>query len=359
LKFSGEYVTGVSIQTPKEGDTQAKWWHDDAGASRLRLNLLYESDIGGIKGRIQQSLDPSIDVTTSSPGSPSSVVLGGNVAVGGWAYGWVNLLDKMVVISAGQIEDGIWGVGGVVDTNFDAVKGVRLAVNPIDGLSLGLAVPFAQGGGEEVSLPFKNMNFGAKYATPAFSVALGLKLNAKAKTATDDEKTGVDVAFGVNVPLGAITVNLTGYFATGDIINKDKIGNTGGNQPGFLIGPKVSFDQDAISAYAQANIKIDTESDDSRSLPNTKEDGDTSIGFEVGASYKVTSEIKPYLSLGSDNVSYLDKPGIWVKLGADFSLGNGISIGIFDKISRLGGDADVYGKTENVNQVQVNFGWAF
>jgi hypothetical protein len=351
LKFSGEYVTGVSIQTPKEGDTQAKWWHDDAGASRLRLNLLYESDIGGIKGRIQQSLDPSISI------EGSDTTFSGNIAFGGWAYGWVNLLDKMVVISAGQIDDNIWGIGNVADFNFDAVKGVRLAVNPIDGLSLGLAVPFVQGG-EEVSLPFKNMNFGAKYGTSAFTAKLNLKLNAK--DVSGEEKTGVEAGFEVGVPLGAITVNLTGYFATGDVISKDKITDTDKkNQPGFLIGPKVSFDQDAISAYAQANIKIDTKSDDKRIISTAKEDGDTSIGFEVGASYKVTSEIKPYLSLGSDNVSYLDKNGVWVKLGADFSFGNGISIGVFDKISRLGGDADVYGKTENVNQVQVNFGWAF
>lgn len=349
LKFSGEYVTGVSIQTPNEGDTQAKWWNDDAGASQLQLNLLYESDIGGMKARIQQSLDPEIDTTAS--GSSSKVTLGGHVALGGWAYGWVNLLDKMVVISAGKIDDNIWGTGGVTDYDFDAVSGVRLAINPIDGLSLGLAVPFAAGD-QEVSLPFKNMNFGAKYAAPAFSASVGLKLN------DDGDKTGTEVLFGVNVPLGVITANVTGYFGTGDVLSKDQIGKNP-NQPGFRIAPKVSFAQDAISAYAQVSAKIDTESDDSREIPDTKEDGDASIGFEVGGDYKVTSVIKPYLKLGSDNVSYLDKTGIWAKLGVEFALGNGITVDVFDKISKIGGDVDIYGKTAQVNQVQVNFKWAF
>lgn len=366
LKFSGEYVTGISIQTPNEGDTQAKWWNDDAGASRLRLNLLYESDIGGMKARIQQSLDPSSDVTVTTKDNndddvetSAKLALGGHVAIGGWAYGWVNLLDKMVVISAGKIDDNIWGTGGVVDSNFDAVSGVRLAVAPIDGLSLGLAVPFAQGDGQEVSLPFKNMNFGAKYTAPAFSVAVGLKLNAKLNSA-DEEETGTEVLFGVNVPLGAITANLTGYFGTGDVLSKDQIKDSSDkNMPGFRIAPKVSFAQDAISAYAQVSAKIDTESDDGRRISVAKEDGDAAIGFEVGGDYKVTSAIKPYLKLGSDNVSYLDPNGIWAKLGVEFALGNGVTVDVFDKISKIGGDVDVYGKTAQVNQVQVNFKWAF
>jgi hypothetical protein len=355
LKFSGEYVTGVSIQTPNEGDTRAVWWHDDGGASRLRLNLLYESDIGGMKGRIQQSLNPEFTMKIAGSDDLKFTMLD-HVAIGGWAYGWINLLDKMVVISAGKIDDSIWGTGGVADVSFDGVSGVRLAVAPIDGLSLGLAVPFAPGNGQELSVPFKNMNFGVKYTASAFTAAVNAKLNSDGNET--DEKTGVDLGFGVNVPLGAITVDLSGYFSTGDVINKDKISGSP-NQPGFLIGPKVSFKQDAISAYAQLKAKIDTESDDGRPISGTEKDGDASIGFELGGDYEINSEIKPYLNFGSDNVAYLDLNGLYVKLGVKFTLGNGISVDIFDKIRRIGADEDVYKTEGKVNQVQVNFTWAF
>jgi hypothetical protein len=344
LKFSGEYVTGVNIATPGSGDTTAKLWHDDGGASRLQLNLEYATDTGGVKGRIQQALNAS-----------------STYASDGWAYGWVNLFDKKAVISAGQIDDALWGNGGVIDTNLDAIQGVRFAVFPIDGLSFGFSLPLAY---SAITLEntFKNIIFGTKYASKIFSVSVAAKLNAD-----EDDNTGVDLIFGVNVvPSSAIAINLSGYFGTGDVIAKDTIGsydsdgdsttkNDSLNLPGFRIVPKVTFTQDALSVYAYLDVKLDTDDTAFKKIAVAEADGDPAIGFRVHGQYAVTPVIKPYVRVGSDNVAYFAGNGLYVRLGSEFVLGNGISLNVWDHIKGIAKDGD----DQITNTVQVNFTWAF
>jgi hypothetical protein len=173
---------------------------------------------------------------------------------------------------------------------------------------------------------------------------------------------------GVDVPLGAITANLTAFFATGYAISPDKIGGgsyditqawNGRNMRGLRFGPKVSFAQDAISAYAQLNVVIDMDDQyDFAEADPTKED-QGKLGFEAQGKYKISELMTPHLTLGSDNMMYFAGNGLWVKVGLDFSLGHGISASVYDKIDKIGTDADKHPDKKTANIVQLNFAWEF
>jgi hypothetical protein len=121
--------------------------------------------------------------------------------------------------------------------------------------------------------------------------------------------------------------------------------------------------------------------------------GDPSLGFELGAEYKVAETITAYLKLGSDNLlwfagdvdlkltsgsvnikdsAYAPGAGLWVKPGVKIALG-AASIEIFDKIDKIGAaDLQYLGETSDTNsatkvysfspitnQFQIDFNWAF
>ncbi|MDR3303746.1 MAG: hypothetical protein LBS86_04980, partial [Treponema sp.] len=173
LQFSGGMFTGVRVVSDSDMST-AQVWHDDVGNS-WKLGILYETEVGGAKARLQWKRPDLWDNN-------------GYTTWDNFAYGWVNMFGGLAVLSAGMIDDGLWGTGNVVDSTFDNVKGLRLEVKPMDGLSLGFAIPIILGDGSRdgdgynkkyqlLALPFMNMDFGAKYGTDAFTVVFGLKLS--------------------------------------------------------------------------------------------------------------------------------------------------------------------------------------
>jgi hypothetical protein len=378
--ITGEVKSGFGVFSQDNGDdedgddTYIQAWNDDAtNAFRFRLNFGWAGDIGGTKFRIQARDDNAEVYTTMAK-----------------AFGWVNLLDSKIVIWGGHAVDNIYGTGGVVDDSVDGEADlVRLEVRPIDGLSLAFGVPVPILGGSKsmagmtatysnkVSLgnTFGGSMFGAKYSNDTLTALVSAKLNAGTKgtyydvtysgtppqgvtggqieVPSDYEEDGfVELVYAVQVPtILPVGIDITGSVKSGD-------------DGHFRVAPKVTYETGKLNAHVQGDINMDISSDDGypdsglANFGHTEEDGDASIGFELGAGYQLSDLIGVYLNLGSANIGYLDGNGFYAKPGATFDFGPNTAIEVFDKISYLGADGDLP-RRKLSNQLQVEFVWKF
>ncbi|MDR1230639.1 MAG: hypothetical protein LBK61_04470 [Spirochaetaceae bacterium] len=369
-------------------DTLISGWNNDAGrALRVRTTFDYAGDWGGAKIRLQSNGFGAPNIpsgTSTNNGKLEDLTPLNGVVFVEYAYGWANLLDSKIVLSAGKIGDDLWGLGklsgNVFDPSHDAVTGVRAAFNLVDGLSFGLALPTAaqvtsrNSDGHEynygtVASYFGGLIFGGLFKSDSFNAAATVKLipkyDPKASNATGtDSDAYVDVIGGVEIALAPLNIVVDARF---DSRNEDT-GTTG-----FIrIGPLVRFTADALTVHARGDIGIQngkgTPTGDS-GRGNVENPEDASIAFRVGADYAVNSTVGAYIQVGSDNVAWLKGDatspgnGIYVKPGVKFTLGTS-NIEIFDKINRLGADdvpapspAKAYSPVNN--QFQIDFNWSF
>jgi hypothetical protein len=374
--ITGEVKSGFGVfsqddEVDNGDDTYIRAWNNDAGnAFRFRLNFGWAGDVGGTKFRIQARDDNEGVYTTMAK-----------------AFGWVNLLDKKIVIWGGHGVDNIYGTAGVVDDNVDGEADlVRLEVRPIDGLSLAFGVPIpilggsiqqdTNGDGKPETLDYSNKvslgntfgasRFGAKFSNDTLTVLVSARLNPGMKGTYYDitglgqqevpdanEKDGfVDLVYAVKVPtILPVGIDITGALRTGD-------------DGFFRVAPKVTYAADKLDAHIQGDINMFIGDKDKSSGPKgihgfgaTEKVDDASIGFELGAGYAITDLIGVYLNLGSDNIGYLDGNGFYAKPGATFDFGPNTAIEVFDKISLLGADSEKGGNISN--QLQVEFVWKF
>jgi hypothetical protein len=420
---------GISVQSADDGkdgteDTTVKLWHDDADFLG-EFVFTYTEAWGGAKASVKAK---GVEAGFTLP----------------YAYGWVNFLDNKVVLTAGHIDGNVWGLGKITnafDPSFDAVKGVRINVNPFEGLDLGFALPVAgpityyKPDGTTVLATFDRTVanvfggavIGALYKSSLIGAVFGLQLNpgtgkvadkyewevsyGDAPTDTAEEgantvdsakdpvwkvkKTDgvpaydpwVDVYFGVEaIPLSILKVAVNARIDTRKYQN-DK-GDAINNKNGYLrIGGKVAFEDGPLSAFVVGSAVIQNDgfakgvkgtkvvyeqsSDDftkyynytHANWVNVEKVGDTSVNFEVGADYKITTDTKAYIRVGSDNVAWFEGNGAYIKPGVSFTLGSA-SVEIFNKLSKIGAkDIGAYEKVKKHSQLkeqfQVNFGWAF
>jgi hypothetical protein len=376
LTLEGEVKAGLSVDYVDKGDDSmtAKALNDDAGESfRIRTTFNYAADWGGAKIRLQ-----SVGGDFSAPR----------------VYGWGNFLGKKIVIHGGKGIDDFWGLGklseNVFDPNVDGVDGVRVAFNLLDGLSFGYALP-VKVDAQPIGDVFGSSVFGGLYKSSLFTVALGVALNpatdAKAvKTSTTEVTwTGstptaawkttpavlahdawVKIILGVEVnPVDILKIIVD---ADIDTRKNDDHGKTGY----IRIGPHVQYSSGPITAHARGDILIQnddkgvvdydtnmvlTEKTTYVNYVLVEKEGDTSIAFRIGGAYQLTDTANAYLQLGSDNVSYFDGNGLYVKLGTVINLGPS-AIEIFDKINKIGAD-DFGGSSPLTNQFQIDFAWKF
>jgi hypothetical protein len=312
----------------------------------------------------------------------------------------------MVVVYGGKGLDDLWGLGklseNVFDPSVDGVDGVRIAVKPIAGLSLGYALPF-KSTGEPLGDVFGSSVFGALYKSDLFSIALSAAL----KPGTDKVKAGeqgknwevkwndpdwevvdkpsagadaldpwVRILAGVEVnPIAGLLVIVDGDIDTRKA--RDDKNKAINDRNGYIrIGPFVQYSTGPLAAHVQGDITIRNDGygkNNGKALKGEKikdylgyldnivkfeggkdaktEDwvpvekiGDPIVAVELGASYGITETINAYLNLGSDNVLYPlgteDVPGsgIYAKPGVKIALGSS-SIEIFDKINGIGAPA--------------------
>jgi hypothetical protein len=362
LTAAGEIKTGVRVLTEND-DTTVDLYHTDAGGTgfRPRLTLTYTGDWGGAMVRFQN--------TQATSGVDLPV-----------AYGWANLLGGKIVVAGGALADS-WGLpklsSYVFDPNLDGVTGARVEFKPIDGLSLGVAVPLTQSK-KVIDNVIGDLVFGGLYKSDLFSVvgAVALEPKREAKTGTPEvllytssdgtnyvsagkiskvEDTSardayVDAIVGIEVPVSPLNIIVDARINT---LSSD----TG--ETGFIrIAPLFRFSSGPLGAHARADILVPN---GKGTLPSTagggkvEKSGDTGIAFRVGGDYAVTDAIKPYLRVGSDNVSYLDGNGLYVQPGFTFTVG-GANIEIFDKINKIAADNNV---VKISNQFQIDFKWSF
>jgi hypothetical protein len=369
--ITGEVKSGFGVFSQDDeldngDDTYIQAWNDDAGSiHRVRVNLQWEGDVGGTKIRFQSS------------GGSTDVILH-------QAYGWLNLLDKKIVLWGGHNLAYLFNTGGVQDAWFDSGDLVRLEVRPIDGLSIAANVPVPLGGQDvsgfstnnQMSLgnTFGALGFGAKYSNDTFTALAYFKLNPGAK-GTYFGVTGDTDGDGIREPLGKVEVpsanEVDGFVEAVYAIQVPSILPVGiditgsfksGDNGHFRVAPKLTYAADKFDAHVQGDINMDISSDTAApdsDLANfgAREEDDASIGFELGVGYAISDIIGLYLNLGSKNIGYLDGNGLYAKPGATFAFGPNTSIEVFDKISLLGADSKIAGNIHN--QFQVEFVWSF
>jgi hypothetical protein len=410
LTATGEVKTGVKVGTTDDGDddttdTKVEGRNEDAGqAFRTRLTLAYTGDWGGAKIRFQ-----GLGFTGDTSAYFSTK----------YAYGWANLLDSKIVLYGGGIGDDLWGLGklgaNVFDDSIDAISGVRAEFKVVDGLSFGLGWPVI-GAATAIDHAIENWVFGGLYKSPLVSVAATVAVKPGTdKTETADvygwkdndndsstppgwDRTAdatstpafdpwIDAIAGIEVnPIDVLKVVVDTRFDSRKLYDSD--GNQLQAKNGyFRVAPLVQFSSGPLTAHARGDIVLQNDglgSGKGQEVPlgtdfskGTWKDiadlhakwvpveklGDTSIAFRVGAAYNLTSTINAYAQVGSDNVSYLDGNGLYVKPGIKFTLGSS-SIEIFDKINGLGAKeipaaGALKARSPIVNQFQIDLNWSF
>jgi hypothetical protein len=404
LTLTGEVKTGVRVLTQADNnddteDTRVQGYNNDAGQIlRNRLTFAYDSDLGGGKIRLE-----GLGYDTSGYFYEK------------YAYAWANFLEKKIVVYGGHIGDDLWGLGklsiNVFDPSLDAVKGVRVAFNVVDGLSFGFALPFdsvtygtwsnnawsprTSDGGTLGSF-FGRAVIGGVYKSDLVSGAATLRLypeidskvfggtpNAADKYAL--YKGYVDAIAGVEIhPIDPLKIVVDSRFDTRKF-DKNADGNIQAIKIGSTrVGVRANYELGALTFHLFGDIRAQNggsakKGDSAKSqspqsfyiddVMVTKDDyvdyvkvetlGDMSLAFRLGGDYKVSDTVGAYLQIGSDNVLWLagdidikngvDRPGngIYVKLGGKITLGSS-SIEIFDKVNGLGAADREYYKNQDI-----------
>jgi len=358
LTLEGEALGGVRIIGEDTKAMKADATYDDWGAynARIRFTVTYQTERFGLKGRLGVSADNTAAVN------------------GGYGYGWINFLDKMVVLYTGIVDPNHWGTKGDLDANLDGGKtGAKVVVDlkPVinQPITFGFALPLNLSGKESL---FEDAFRGKGEARGNGGIALGVRYdNPDLATVSLSMQPrynsagsaigGLEMYFGVIVPVKAVglTADITGgYVPDGFNAKSDHFWDG----VGFQIVPKFIYAQGPINAYLKANIgsagKTAPNSDGNKSnkhIGDTKDAGDTRVELELQGQYKVNDMFNPYLQFGIHNVAWF-KPGVYFKVGSPINLGaSGLTFEVYDKLEHVGGSSDYNYHIKNIIQVQLKY----
>jgi hypothetical protein len=387
LTAAVEVRTGIAVETADDGDedtaydTTARFWNDDAGQTfRPRLTLGYSADWGGAKLRLEA---PGYTQSAASP------------FYARYAYGWANFLDKKIVFTGGNLGgiDHLWGTaklsGYVIDSQFDALKGVRVEFKLVDGLSFGFGLPV----GDKLTIDHVGGSWvlGGLYKSSLFSVVASAQFfpgtdetaakegtgktyewewdvsaDPESDTIGDTDKgawvpSGATAAVAANDPyVGAIfgiEVNpFAGFTALAHAQIDTRKYETHGKIGYVRIAPKFIYATGPLTAHLQGDIRIQNEAPGEDKYVNgrdgkktytpkvgdyadittatvagytgaiAKYQGDPTVAFRVGADYKVSDTIGAYFQVGSDNVLWFAGDEEYNPLGAGLYLKPGVKI---------------------------------
>lgn len=357
----GKIITGLRIDTEDKGDdtdkTQVYLFEDDYWVRfRSQLDFGYEDDWGGFNSFIRADYNGSDRV-------------GGYYLPVGW--GWLNFLDKRIVVDIGDIYGHRWGLGNYInadDPGFDEGKGFRADFRFIDGLSFGFRIPVWVDN-TNFEKVFGSTVFGAVYKSDIFDIGGSLELTPKTdwkddssspSSGTDDpyvkalfgadvklESFGVPIGIGLNARYDSRTYNdaQTNYRKSGYLWVGGKVETRFADNPfkAYLKGRAIFQNKLPDGLDGTAVDRADTEG----TLGNLEEGtlvknaGDTSYKFEIQGEYKVSEQFNTFAQIGSDNIGYFDGNGVYVKAGFEIKRGDH-KIMIFDKLNKIGAkDIDV------------------
>ena len=310
-------VGGEKVQGTKEALYLYSDNIDDGTGFRADLGAEWTNGRVGAKINLRQNVGELFTYSGANLSQSSWLDFGGYYPVITNAYAWVNLFSGIITVSGGIIDDDVWGTYALApdstytNTAYDAVKGFRIAVQPIDGLSIGAAWkldewieynadPTASGNGGEfqdsyigsgdIEKPdgadgkytlgqfFGGSVFGVSYLNEAFGGAnVSLRLNRAASYVDkngkfqNDGSLGVDLLLGVKITpasLSALTVLIDGEFRN------------------------LGFDKALLDGRYQYRI--------------TDELKDAGLDFAINASYKVLEPLKVGLRFHLKNYVFTD-----------------------------------------------------
>jgi hypothetical protein len=175
LTWSGTVETGVHINKTDGADDVVVWADNDDGVQgiRAKLQAAITGDSWGFKVGIKNET-----TNWAAAGVPGLVELYNG-------YGWLDLLNKMINVKAGIIDDGVWTTKGDEDWGIATGSGVRIEVAPIEGLSVGAFLTWPKGDtvnaiSKAATLEqfFNETAIGFSYTADVFYVSGGLKLDS-------------------------------------------------------------------------------------------------------------------------------------------------------------------------------------
>ena len=279
--WTGSVNTGAKITfTDDDIPVMATRNGDDDAAVDASLSFTNGDDTWGITVGASAKVDTEAAVTGLDIGD---------------MVGWVKFAD-MFKLTAGKGVGGAWGSGGNTDTNIsDSVAGVRLEVEPIDGLNFGVRFGYPNSGvkANKIVNFFEEIGIGAKYSADVWWAALGLDLDSE-ETQEVDEETGAVTGGG---ELDALLY--FGFNYTGIELVKIHVGAKIENlftEKTVTLFEKLNGTVAGLNWYFQANEKL---------IPDPLE-----VGLEVGVSYPITISDKTSAEVGaSANASFASDPG--------------------------------------------------
>ncbi len=173
LSIDGYLRTGAQFAIDKSDDEDDRTFSTEkyadgrnlGGGSRLRLNLSYEKDEGGIVFRFQKE-----ELFDKDWFSDSNVK---------WLMGYANLFDNKIIAEAGKLKDRFTSTGGDADFSFGQSLGARVVANPIESLWLTAQASDLHAEENENGDIIENeklFSFSGKYQNDYFSVVAGYHL---------------------------------------------------------------------------------------------------------------------------------------------------------------------------------------
>ena len=182
VSWTGSVGTGLFIGFGENFDDVPVWAHDDDDGAGViaKINGAYDADVWGLKlGTVGRAGD-GFDLSFYN------------------AYGWMKLLNKIITVRAGMIDDGAWSTGLEYDTGIAGGGGIRIEVEPITGLNFGAFFTFPNGGlsAGKIGNFFQETVIGAEYKSSLFRVDVAMALFSEESEYSNFDNMDMRVIFG-------------------------------------------------------------------------------------------------------------------------------------------------------------------
>ena len=231
---SGEVNTGIFFRAGDSyDDPTAELWNDDDAAYIAKIGVSYDADVWGAQIGIK-----AID------GEEDGVQYDNYFGFYD-AHGWLKFMDGLIILRGGLIDPNVWNTGGWVDTGFANGGGVRVEVEPFDGLSLGAKFGFGtQFGPDTISDFFQETAFGFAFDGGIFGLSASGKVYSEV---SDREETDFDFTAGFGFyGLDIVDIYL-GFLAESLIAEGDST---------IMVGLNVDIDLGALGAGIEVGLTM-------------------------------------------------------------------------------------------------------
>jgi hypothetical protein len=239
MKIFVVIFTALMIFTALEkGNAQEIWWggsvesgvkatfgdsvKDADGNKEVRAQASNDDGVDGVRAVLNASAyseNRGVRIGTRADYADRPDGTGTNIRIYN-AYGWINLLNGMINIKAGLIDDGVWVSPGAGEYHYSTNKGIRLEAKPVENLNAGFFLNYGGSFGPiTASQWIRETGFGARYSRNKFDFAAGLKLASDRAPGNEDRSRAY---FGCRYwGISNLTISMDGQFENlGDFSRK-------------------------------------------------------------------------------------------------------------------------------------------